>query len=297
MSGRPEARYEAYARGFAGCGPYTSISYRRSYGRMYEAICCANHASDDKYTELFRTRPHDIIGKYVRLEALEVDRHLDELFRITSGQPEHDKSYDPLEIWGFWEEGPFQTKEEMRQSFVFQREQNEAGFSIVNSMTNRLWGVVLLRRDDPKNLTIQLEPPIVEPKNEGSKEQMEACFLLMDRLFALGYRRIQLSVDAQDSEKRKLCNRLGFTHEGILCKHMIIKEASRDSNIFGLLNSDWSRGARSALFQKLYGVTALRADQSNEKTEEEFDEQERVLKEQKRAEAAAAAAATKSKNV
>jgi RimJ/RimL family protein N-acetyltransferase len=289
LSGRPEARFEAYARGFAGCGTYTAVTYRRSYGRMYEAISCMNHANDDKYTKLFKERPHDIIGKYIRLEALEVERHLDDVFKVTSGEPAlENKSYDPQEVWGFLEDGPFEDEKEMHQSYVFQRKQNEAGFAIVHAVTDRVMGVILLRNDDPRNLTIQLEAPMMQPSREGTKEQLEACYLLMDRLFAYGYRRIQVSIDSQDAGKRKMCTRLGFTLEGRLYKHMVVKEASRDSNVYGLLNSDWKRGARSALFTKLYGAAALRADRANEKLEEEFDEQTRVLKEQKREEAAAA---------
>lgn len=249
---------------------------------MYEAISCQNHATDDKYTQLFKDRPRDVIGKYVRLEALEVDRHLADVFKVTSGEPALEmKSYDPQEVWGFSEDGPFDDEEEICKSFVFQRKLNEAGFAIIHAVTDRVMGVILLRHDDPHNLTIQLEVPMMQPGRDGTKEQFEAGFLLMDRLFAFGYRRIQVSIDSQDADKRKTCSRLGFSLEGRLYKHMVVKEASRDSNIYGMLNSDWKRGARSALFKKLYGATALRADTQNELSEEEFDEQSRVLKMQK----------------
>ena len=115
-------------------------------------------------------------------------------------------------------------------------------------------------------------------------EQLECCFLLVDRLFAHGYRRLQIAIDSQDAHKRKLAVRLGFTLEGCLYKHMVIKESSRDSNIYGLLNSDWKRGARSALFAQLYGQAALKADLSNEKKHQEWEEQQRVLDEKKRLE-------------
>jgi len=252
---------------------------------MYEAICCVNHANDDKYCQLAKERPHDIIGKYVRLEALEVERHLAKVFHVTSGEPAlESKSYDPQDVWGFLEDGPFENEQEMHESFVFQRKQNEAGFAIVHSVTDQVMGAVLLRHDDPHNLTIQLETPMMQPTREGSKEQFESCYLLMDRLFAFGYRRIQISVDSQDAEKCKLCTRLGFSLEGRLYKHMVVKEASRDSCIYSMLNSDWKRGARSALFKKLYGAKALRADLTNEANEEEWETRERGLQEQKRAE-------------
>lgn len=132
-----------------------------------------------------------------------------------------------------------------------------------------------------KNLKIQLELPIVKPSSEGTVEQMEACFLLLDRLFALGYRRIQIAVDSQDTIGKKVPARMGFTQEGQLPKHRISKEANRDSIIYGMLNSDWDKGARTFLFKKLHGENAQRADASNNLREGELEEQQRVLKEKK----------------
>lgn len=286
LPGRPEARFEAYARAYAGCGLYTTIEYRRSYGRMYEALACISHDSEDKYTELFRTRPQDIIGKSVRLEALEVDRHLSDLYNATKGAAgEGHRAYNPQEIWGFCEEGPFTDEQALRKSFVFQQKVNEAAFAIINNTTNRLIGAVLLRRDDPQNLSVQIDPPIVPPHYDGSPEQLETCYLLLDRLFALGYRRIQISIDEQDVTPRKLCQRLGFSIEGVLNKHMIIKDASRNSRIYGIMNSDWKSGARAANYRKLYGSSAQRADTSNEKREAEYLERERGKRENEEKEA------------
>ncbi|GKY91302.1 hypothetical protein MPSEU_000102600 [Mayamaea pseudoterrestris] len=278
LPGRPESRFEAYARGFAGCGPYVSDLYRRSYGRMYEAICCANHKTDDKYLELWKTRPADIVGRYVRLEALDDSRHLKELYTLTSGEPGlQNKAFDPEEVWSFQPEGPFKSDEEMAKSFVFQHMPNEAAFAIVHAVTDRLMGAFLLTNDDPKNLTIQIEPPLMQAAFEGCPEQLEAIFLMMDRLYGYGYRRIQICIDSQDVHKRKLATRLGFTVEGMLFKHKIVKESSRDSNIYSMLNSDWNKGARAALFTKLYGALACKVDAANEKKEEELEEQNRQL--------------------
>jgi RimJ/RimL family protein N-acetyltransferase len=262
---------------------------------MYESICCASHSEDDKYQQLFKTRPEDIVGRHVRLEALQIERHLQVVFDVTSGEPAlENKSFDPEEIWGFQEDGPFEDAPAMRKSFVFEHLMNEAGFAIVQSVTDRVMGAVHLTHDDPQNLTIQLEAPLMQPSREGSQQQLEACFLLMDRVFAYGYRRIQICIDSQDANKRKWALRLGFTLEGILYKHMIIKEASRDSNVYGLINSDWKRGARAALFKKLYGAASHRVDTANEQREAELDEQEQGLKEKKRLEAEEA---SKDKNI
>ena len=296
ISGRPEARFEAYARAYAGCGTQTTTAYRRSYGRMYESVACKNHDTEAKYSSLFLSRPADLIGRTVRLEALEADRHLDVMYTITSGEANlEDKSYDPNEVWGFLDFGPFSSPEELRKSPVFQRQSDEAAFAMVESVTDRVIGVVIISRDDPKNLNLQLELPIVKPSADGTVEQIEACFLLLDRLFALGYRRVQLTCDTQDAAGKKLAGRLGFTQEGMIPKHMVVKEANRDSNIYGMLNSDWDKGARAFLFKKLHGAAMLKVDAANNAKEGELEEQERVLAEKEAAKQAAAEKESKKK--
>ena len=264
-----------------------SIAYRRSYGRMYEQICCQDHKTDDEYGAMYKSHPENIVGKYSWLEGLDVKRHLDKVHGATSGDMYfYKKPYNSSEVWGFLEEGPFDSAEALRKSFVFQHKENQAAFAIFNSVTLRLLGVIMLRNDDPENLSIQLDPPIMAPSSDEGKEQLESCFLILDRLFANGYRRVQISIDEKDGKSRKLADRLGFTFEGCLLKDQIIKEASRDSNVYGMLNSDWDKGARKALMRKLYGASTAQADEAYNKKEEELDEQQRVLAEQKQEEAA-----------
>ena len=286
LGGRPSHRFEAYARAFAGCGNRASLTYRWSYARMYESLAGKSHESDEKFKKIYHDHPHAIIGTACRLEPLDSSKHLNDLWDITSGNPynEH-KKYDPNEVWGFLNYGPFDNHQSMLESEVFQLEKNQAAFAIVESITERLLGVVYLSNDDPKNLNVQLELPIVKPSSDGTVEQMEACFLLLDRLFAHGYRRVQMSVDTQDVRGKRLPSRLGFTQEGQIPKHMIVKDANRDSNIYGMLNSDWDKGARAFLFKKLHGTTAQNADATIVAKEEAHHVQEEQLKEKKAIEA------------
>jgi len=286
ISGLPEARFEAYARAYAGCGINTSTDYRRSYSRMYEAMACASHATEKQYREHWLSRPGDIVGRTVRLEPLEVDRHLQQFYNITCGDAYlENKAFDPNEVWSFEQGGPFKNAKEMHQSFLFQREANEAAFAIVEHLTDKTIGILLLSNDNPRNLSISLELPIVKPSSQGTVEPIEACFLVMDRLFAHGYRRIQLSVDSMDTTGKKLCGRLGFTQEGIIPKDRVVKESNRDSIIYGLLNSDWDKGARSFLYKKLHGEKAQKADLANNKKEDELELQQNFLAEKRAAEA------------
>lgn len=282
LGGRPDHRSEAYARAYAGCGSRTTLHYRWSYARLYESLACKSHESDERYSKLYTDRPHDIVGRTVRLEPLDRMRHLNALWEVTSGNAhgEH-KSYDPDEVWGFLDCGPFMSPKVLGESEVFRLEKDQACFAIMNAITDRLIGVILLTGDDPKNLKIQMELPIIGPFTDGTVEQSETCFLLLDRLFAFGYRRVQICVDSQDVRGKRLPNRLGFTQEGEILKHMIVKDANRDSLIYGMLNSDWNKGARAFVYRKVHGEKAQKVDAAivlREEADHEQGERAKLVK-------------------
>mmetsp|Transcript_6485 Transcript_6485/g.14014 ORF Transcript_6485/g.14014 Transcript_6485/m.14014 type:complete len:213 (-) Transcript_6485:226-864(-) len=183
-----------------------------------------------------------------------------------------------MDVWGFLPYGPFKNAEEIASSPIFNREHGEGGFAIVESVTEQVIGCVLLSNDNPQNLTIKLEVPIMKPTCDGSCEELEAAFLLLDRLFAYGYRRVYLTTDKEDAIARKVPARIGMTQEGLILKDMIVREANRDSLLFAMLNSDWDRGARYYLFAKLHCEPAARADKTNLEKEEEEDEKQESLK-------------------
>jgi len=274
LSGIPEARYESYARAYAGCGINTTSTYKRSYARMYETTACATHRSEKMYRDHWKQYPYDIVGRTIRLEPLSIDRHLSTLFTITSGQKcGFNNSFDPYLIWAFFKEGPFSSVSELKKSTIFQKEENTASYAIVKIMTNKVVGIIMLTYDNPSNLSISLEPPIIIPSLDGTLEQVESCFLLLDRLFAHGYRRIQYSVDSMDMNSKRLAGKLEFTQEGMLSKDRINKDSNRDSIVYSMLNSDWNEGARGVLYEKLHGKRVRTVDERFIKKQEELDVQ------------------------
>ena len=274
LSGKPECRFEAYARSFASTGRFVNRDYRRSYSRVYETQACSTHDNEEKFRKLYAERPEDLVGKLVRLEALEVKRHLETLFDFTCGDAYlENKPFAPNRVWGFFDYGPFKDDAELKNSPVFQRLPNEAAFAVVENVTNRFVGVVTVANDNPQNLSIDILPPIFSPSHEESTVLVEAFFMVMDKLFALGYRRVQLTVDTQDASNKRLAAKLGFTKEAEIPKHMVVKNANRDSIIYGMLNTDWNKGARSFLFKKVHGERALKRDRAYNKKEGEMEEQ------------------------
>ncbi len=72
---------------------------------------------------------------------------------------------------------------------------------------------------------------------------------------------------------------------GQIPKHMIVKEANRDSLIYGMLNSDWDKGARAFLYKKLHGAATQKVDAAIVGKEEAAQEQVEQLREKREAEA------------
>ena len=60
----------------------------------------------------------------------------------------------------------------------------------------------------------------------------------------LGLHRIEADIDPRNDGSRKLLGRLGFASEGLLRERYFVGEEITDTELFGLLASDWE--ARSS---------------------------------------------------
>ena len=77
----------------------------------------------------------------------------------------------------------------------------------------------------------------------------EALYLLARYAFEeLGNRRYEWKCNALNAPSRRAALRLGFSFEGILRQHMIVKGRSRDTAYFSMLDSEWP--ARKATFEQ-----------------------------------------------
>ena len=77
----------------------------------------------------------------------------------------------------------------------------------------------------------------------------EAQYLLARYAFeTLGYRRYEWKCNAFNAPSRRAALRYGFTFEGILRQHMIVKGRNRDTAYFSMLDSEWP--ARKAAFER-----------------------------------------------
>lgn len=73
----------------------------------------------------------------------------------------------------------------------------------------------------------------------------EAHYLLLKNVFepadGPAYRRVQWKNNVLNTASRKAAQRIGYSHEGVLRNHFIVKGRNRDSDVLSLLEDEWPR--------------------------------------------------------
>jgi hypothetical protein len=64
-------------------------------------------------------------------------------------------------------------------------------------------------------------------------------YLMMKRVFELGYRRYEWKCDALNASSRAAAQRLGFSYEGIFRQAVTYKRRNRDTAWYAMIDSEW----------------------------------------------------------
>ena len=157
-----------------------------------------------------------------------------------------------------------------------------SSWAVVDKRTQMVIGVICLTNDDARNLTVEVGNVVTHVSYSSSVQLLEAMFLLMDRLFALGVRRIGAECDELDFERKKLLGGnggLGFEFEGIARKAGIRLGSNFDAVKFSFVNSDWEEGGRNRLYLKLWGAKAVSVEERWRREEKE-EERKKLVREE-----------------
>ncbi|KAF0696086.1 Aste57867_13124 [Aphanomyces stellatus] len=149
------------------------------------------------------------------------------------------KAYDSdAAIWRFMTAGPYASADEFETSRCTEAD-NQRIFVIVDISSAKPIGMVALMNHSAKDLRVEIGAIWVVPAFQGTGIFREVVYLLCDALFGAGYRRVEWRTDGFNVRSRKAAHGLGFTLEGVLRKHMIVKGANRDTVVFSALNGEW----------------------------------------------------------
>lgn len=183
-----------------------------------------------------RPRPERKVldGRYVRLEALDAEKHGDGLYQASS-VPDADVRF----TWLF-EDAP-----ETRAEFTPWLEakalsEDPLFFVVIDKATGKVAGRQAFMRMDPAYGVIEIGSIYWGPLISRKPAATEAQYLFMRYAFEeLGYRRYEWKCHNDNAPSKRAAERFGFTFEGIFRQHMVAKGKNRDTAWYSILDSEW----------------------------------------------------------
>lgn len=178
-------------------------------------------------------RRSTLAGRHCRLEPLDVARHAQSLHAAQELDREGRN-------WTYLPYGPFADEPAYRLWLA-----NAAStadplfFAVCDARTGRALGVA-------SHLSIRPEVGVIEVGHIHFSEALkrtpaatEALFLMIDRAFALGFRRVEWKCDALNTASRAAAKRLGFAFEGVFRQASVYKGRNRDTAWYAMIDGDW----------------------------------------------------------
>ena len=177
-----------------------------------------------------------MLGRFCRLEPLDVARHADDLFDAFAAAPDG-------RDWTYMSAERFDARPAYRAFVADQAASADPShFAIVDPATGRALGTAALMRIDRTNGVIEIGHILFSPRLQRTAAASEAIFLLMRRAFdELGYRRLEWKCDSLNTPSRRAAVRYGFLFEGIFRQAVVTKGRNRDTSWYAMIDSDWPR--------------------------------------------------------
>jgi len=175
-----------------------------------------------------------IVGRFIRLEPLDPERHGPSLWHETHGP-------GAAARWQYLFDAPFADERSFHDFLALKAASEDPLFyAIVDQPSGRAVGFETLMRIDPSHRCIEVGNILYGKSLQRTPGATEAQYLLMRYVFQdLGYRRYEWKCNALNGPSRRAALRLGFTLEGVFRKHMIIRGRSRDTAWYSLIDDEW----------------------------------------------------------
>jgi len=183
--------------------------------------------------------PVTLRGRTVTLEPLNAARHAAALWSAVQG---HDG------LWTWLGDGPFPSEAALAQNLAAKQAATDAVFlAIVPADTGKAAGYASYMRMEPAHGVAEVGNILLAPCLQRTTAATETMYLMAGHIFALGYRRYEWKCNALNLPSRRAAERLGFAFEGIFRQHMVVKDHSRDTAWFSMLDTEWP--ARKQAFE------------------------------------------------
>ncbi len=188
-------------------------------------------------------------GRFTILEPLH-RRHASELWQAA-------QAAGGEESWDYLGYGPFGDEAAMAAHLAsMASEHDPMAWAVRPVSTGVASGWLTLMDIQPRNAAIEIGHIWFGPRMQRTRAATEAMFLLMRlAMDDLGYRRLVWKCNALNAPSRRAAERLGFTYEGTLRAHLIVRGRRRDTAYFSILADEWPR-CRDALLAWLDDANA-----------------------------------------
>jgi RimJ/RimL family protein N-acetyltransferase len=175
-------------------------------------------------------------GELVRLEPLAAE-HEAGLIEAASDRDMFD--WMPVDMAS----SPGALREWLSASLQAAGDGREVPFAILDAGDGRVLGSTRFLELRPEHLRAEIGWTWVTRPAWGSGVNVETKLLLLEHaLERVGLRRVEFKTDARNERSRGALLALGATFEGILRKHMVVRDAgARDSAYFSVIDDDWPR--------------------------------------------------------
>ena len=174
-----------------------------------------------------------IDGRYCRLEPLDVERHVRQLWEANA----HDTDG---RNWTYLWHGPYASladyEDWARQAASTS---DPLFFAVIDRASERAVGVAAYLRISPEAGSIEVGHINFSPLLQRTPAATEAMYLMMRQAFELGYRRYEWKCDALNAPSRTAAERLGLTYEGIFRQALVYKGRNRDSAWYAAIDKEW----------------------------------------------------------
>ncbi|KAE9015316.1 hypothetical protein PF011_g7677 [Phytophthora fragariae] len=211
-------------------------------------------------------------GRRVCVRDFDASTDVADLFAISCGQPRggifRDLRFDADEmIWRHLSHGPFASPAEFKSCYCAE-ETHARHFVVTDRESKQAVGMLTLGQHSPRNLRIELMDVWLAPAFQGTAALTEVVLLVLKFLFGNGYRRVEWRCDGHNVRARRAAHSLGFTFEGVMRKHRIVKKCNCDTVVFAAINSEWGV-VEEHLQHKLH--QALQKEEANAQAGAESD--------------------------
>ncbi len=159
---------------------------------------------------------------------------------------------EPAETFHHMFFGPFDSKKDMKE-WITKEEQSsdKITFSIYSKRLQRPVGTCSLLNTDTNFGTSEIGSIWYCRSARRTEINTNTVYLLLCYLFEeLKYRRVVWKCDNTNEPSKRAALQLGFKHDGLFRKHMIIKNRNRDTAWYSMIDDEWT-AAKSFLIQRI----------------------------------------------